>query len=188
MLVTLSVATSIDAFAVGLSLAMLDIARARLPGVPLFQADMADFQLDEPADAVVCLFSSIGYLHTREDVDAAALCFQLALRPGGALLIEPFVGRDKFEDGRPHIDTYEDDDLKLARVIVTRSTEDRALLDFHWLVVPRNGEVEHFTERHELQFFDPPTVLSILEEACLPARLEAEGLVDNRGLIIAQKQ
>ena len=32
---------------------MVEQTRAKLPGVPVFQADMADFTLDTPVDAVI---------------------------------------------------------------------------------------------------------------------------------------
>jgi len=44
---------------------MLDIARRRLPGVELVNGDMRSFDLGRKFDAVVCLFSSIGYLPGR---------------------------------------------------------------------------------------------------------------------------
>src|SRR5215203_535214 len=43
---------------------MLAIARERLPHVSFHNGDMSDFQLGQQFDAVVCLFSSIGYVRT----------------------------------------------------------------------------------------------------------------------------
>lgn len=40
---------------------LLAIARDRLSGAPLHQADMTHFDLDRRSDAITCLFSSIGY-------------------------------------------------------------------------------------------------------------------------------
>ena len=48
-----------------LDAALLELALRRLPGVPLHQADMTSFELGRRFDAVVCLFSSIGYVKTR---------------------------------------------------------------------------------------------------------------------------
>jgi len=47
---------------VDISPAMLAVARRRLPGVPLREADMRTLDLGKTFDAVTCLFSSIGYV------------------------------------------------------------------------------------------------------------------------------
>lgn len=171
-----------------LSQDMLAIARARLPGVPLHRADMSDFELDETTDAIVCLFSSIGYLLTEEALDAAARCFHRALGRGGVLVVEPFVDPDDFEDGRPHIDTYEDNDLKLARAIVTRSLGDRAILDFHWIVARRGEQVEHFVERHELRLHRRDELERSFREAGFETRWVEPGLIPQRGLLVGRKR
>jgi SAM-dependent methyltransferase len=45
----------------GLDGGLLEVARQRLPDVPLTRADMTGFDLAQRFDAVTCLFSSIGY-------------------------------------------------------------------------------------------------------------------------------
>lgn len=167
---------------------MLRIARSRLPGVPLFCADMADFAVEEPADAVLCLFSSIAYLLADDDLAAATRCFHRSLRRGGVLIIDPFVEPEAFEDGRPHIDTYEDDDLKLARTIVTRTDGQFAELDFHWLVARRGQPVEHFVEHHRLRLYRHDDIEKELDRAGFePHRIEP-GLTTGRKLIVGQKR
>jgi len=168
--------------------AMLSIARSRLPGVQLFRADMADFQVEEPADALVCLFSSIAYLTSDEQLDRAMRCFGQALRRDGALVIDPFVPPGDFEDGRPHIDTYDSDDLKLARTIVTRADGRLATLDFHWLVARRGEPVEHFVERHELRLTDHDELEGVVQRAGFETRWIERGLTPQRALLVGHNR
>lgn len=42
----------------------LELARTKLTGSTLWQGDMADFSLSKSYDAILCLFSSIGYVKT----------------------------------------------------------------------------------------------------------------------------
>src|ERR687886_1611570 len=50
---------------------LLAVARERLPDVPLHEGDMRDFDLGRRFDAVTCLFSSIGYMQTVEELEGA---------------------------------------------------------------------------------------------------------------------
>lgn len=166
---------------------MLDIAREKLPDVPLFRADMCDHILHPPADALVCPFSSIGYAHPTERLHAALRCFAASVRPGGIVIVEPWITPEGTISGMPHLDTWEDDDLKLARAVVTRVEGKLSVLDMHWLVARRNEEVTHFVDRHEL-------MLSTVEEmtaAFTAARLEVRHVIgdeaSDRGTYVARK-
>ncbi|MHC4860029.1 MAG: class I SAM-dependent DNA methyltransferase [Planctomycetota bacterium] len=169
-----------------LSEAVLDIARTKVPDVPLFVADMCDFEIEEPADAVLCLFSSIGYAVGEDRLSDAARAFARALRPGGVLVVEPWLTPEQYRTGFPNLQTYESDDLKLCRANVSRREGDLSILDFHWLVVPAGGEVEHVTERHVLQLYTREQMLAALEGAGFDVGYREEGLMPGRGLYVGR--
>jgi len=168
--------------------AMLAVAREKLPELPLFEADMCDFRVDEPAQALLCLFSSIGYVHDEERLRMAGRAFASALVPGGVLILEPWLTREDCAPGFPSMHTYQDDDLKLCRQAVTRIEGDLSVFDMHWLVARRHEGVEHFVERHELRLYPRETMRSALEDAGFDARFEPEGLMPRRGLHIGRKR
>ena len=66
---------------------MLALAKAKLPDVKLWKADLETFTLERPADAFLCLFSSLGYVGGMEKVRRVARHVAAALRPGGFALI-----------------------------------------------------------------------------------------------------
>ena len=159
-----------------LSEEMLAIAQTKLGDVPLAVADFCDFEVDEPFDVVLCLFSSIGYAATLADLRSAARSFRGAVRTGGVLVLEPWVLPEDWRgDGEPHLQTYEDDDLKLCRANVSRSEGDISVLDFHWLVVRRGAEVEHFTEQHRLRLHSLEEMTEAFEDAGFDVRFDDEG-------------
>jgi SAM-dependent methyltransferase len=167
---------------------MLRVARRRLPKANLFQADMSKFTVAEPYDAVLSLFSSIGYVHTEEALGQTASCFAKAIKPGGCLLIEPWIGPDDFKPGMPTQHTYESDDLKLCRSVVSRQEGEMAVLDFHWLVTPRGGQVEHFVDRHELWLCPRDTMLRVFRDAGFDAQWQTDGLMRDRELLVAKRK
>ncbi|MBS1824932.1 MAG: methyltransferase domain-containing protein [Acidobacteria bacterium] len=68
---------------------MITQARAGYPDLTFVRADVTDFQLEQPFDAV---FSN-AVLHWVTEAAAAAQCMARALRPGGRLVVE-FGGKD----------------------------------------------------------------------------------------------
>ncbi|MHC5113044.1 MAG: class I SAM-dependent DNA methyltransferase [Planctomycetota bacterium] len=168
---------------------MVALAREALPDVELFQADMTDFALPKPVGALLCLFSSIGYVHPRARLDAAARCFAAAVRPGGALIVEPWLDPDTFMDGFPGMDTYGDDDLKLCRMVVSRREGELSVFDFHWLAARRGRPpVEHFVDRHVLWLCPRDELIEAFDAAGFDCRIENDGLMRGRGLIVGRRR
>ena len=170
-----------------LSPAMLAIARRKLPGVELFEADMRSFEVAAPFDAVLCLFSSIGYLRDDADLRRAALRFAAAVRPGGVVVLEPWIDREDFHDGQPFLQTYESDDLKIARASVSTVRDDFAVIDMKWVVAGRGRSVETFDEVHELRFVPTAQMISIFADAGIRLRFREAGLSPTRGLLVGKR-
>src|SRR5258708_35358041 len=74
-----------------LSPAMLGVARERLPGVPLHQADMRELDLGRSFDAVICLFSSIGYVTDPSEMRSTVARLAVHVAPGGVLILDGWV-------------------------------------------------------------------------------------------------
>ncbi len=82
---------------------MLEIARRRLDGSVVYEADMETHVADEPVEALVCLFSSIGYVHGKDKLRRTFQNFYASLIPGGVVVIEPWVLAGNLEAGRPRM-------------------------------------------------------------------------------------
>lgn len=168
---------------------MLAQARRKLPELPLFKADMADFSVSEPVDALLCLFSSIGYVYPEPRLRSAARAFARAVRPGGILIVEPWFTEAKYRTGELVLNTYESDELKLCRASVAKRDGELSVLDFHWLVLRRDApEVEHFVARHTLWLCPTETLLKAFSDAGFSCRFEPEGLRHDRGLILGRRR
>jgi SAM-dependent methyltransferase len=154
---------------VGLDLdpTMLAVASEKTPGVPLVQADMRTFQLRRSFDAIVCLFSSIGYMASADELDRAVARMSAHLAIGGVLIIDGWVRPDAWIDrGSVHALSANRDGVAVARV--TKSWRDGAktLLDMHHLVATSEG-VEHLVDQHELTLFTEDEYERAFEQAGL---------------------
>lgn len=171
------------------SAAMLEIARTRLPGSRLFEADMTSFTVERPFDALLCLFSSIGYLRDNASLRAAAARFAAAVRPGGAIIIEPWLPPEVYQPGRLTMQTFESPDLKLCRMVIAHREADMAVMEFHWLAAETGAAVvEHFIDRHELRLCPHEMLARAFGEAGFDCRIEPHGLMKERGLLIGRRR
>ena len=169
---------------------MLTIARAKLPGVPLFRADLRTFAVERPVDAFLCLFSSLGYVGDEAEVRRVAARVAAALRPGGLAIVQPWLAPAMATHGHVGLTRHETEDLKLARMDVVQVADGTTTLDFHWLVGRRGSSgVEHFTDRHVLWLHAPETLVAAFRSAGLEAAYEAPVAAPgrSRGVLVARK-
>ncbi|WP_430477985.1 class I SAM-dependent methyltransferase [Streptomyces sp. P11-1] len=142
---------------VELSEPMLDLARARLPGVPLTLGDMRDFDLGRRFDAAVCLFGSLGYVDSADELDSALRSFARHLNPGGVLVVEPWWAPDTFTPGHVSADVVEADGTRVARVShasFATPAGDASLMRVHYVVAHPDHGIRHFAEDHVCRLFD----------------------------------
>jgi SAM-dependent methyltransferase len=161
---------------------MLEVARRNLPGIPFHQADMADFQLQRRYDAVVCLFSSIGYCSSYRKLARAVGAMAGHAAPGGLVIIEPWFTPDVFSETGVYAVFVDLPDLKIARMNRNSVEKGVAILDFHYLVATPK-EVISFREAHRLTLFTHDQYLAALQAAGLKVVHDPEGL-DGRGLYV----
>jgi hypothetical protein len=146
---------------------------------------MTCFDLGKTYDLILCLFSSIGYVRTLENVVKALNCFKTHLNAGGILLVEPWFTPQTWKPHTSvHMLTAESSEGKVCRMNVSGQEGLMSIIDFHYLVGTPEG-VTHFTERHELGLFTIEEMLGAFKEAALDVRYDPDGLT-GRGLYIAR--
>jgi SAM-dependent methyltransferase len=161
---------------------MLAVARERLPDVPFHEADMADFNLGKRFDAVVCMFSSIGYVKSEERLRAAIAAMARHLEPGGVLLVEPWLEPHVWQERHVGATFVDEPELKIARMNIAASRDGVSIVDFHYLVGTPDG-VEHFTELHELGLFTVEQHTEAFRAAGVEVEHDPEGPM-GRGLYV----
>lgn len=171
-----------------LSEGMLAVARRKLPGVRLWQADLRAFAVDEPVDALLCLFSSIGYLLDEQALRQAASAMARAVRPGGALIVEPWFTAEQIDVGRPSLQTVDQPDLKIARVSTVWLEGEIFVNPIQYLVARRGQPLEHFEEEHRLWCAPRELQLRVLDEAGFDVRDQPDGLTPGRGLLLGVRR
>ena len=143
----------------------VEIAQQRT-GVRVHAASMDSFDIDERFDAVVCLFSSIGYT---SDLSSAIGSMARHLNPGGVLIVEPWLRPDQWIADHVQVLDQEADGVRLLRMTMGRGDGSHAILDMHYLVASSTG-IEYLVESHRTTLF----TLSEYESAFLTSNLAYE--------------
>lgn len=132
----------------------VSIAQKKLTSARFEMADMRDFDLGRKFDALLCLFSSIGYTETLEGLHAALATFAKHLLPGGWLICEPWITPDMWQPGQ--VDATSATDAKtgdtVTRTRIGETDGNVSVLKIDYEI--QGEETSHqFSEIHRLGLF-----------------------------------
>lgn len=153
-----------------LSPEMLKVARQRLPGVKFHRGSMEKFQLQERFDVVVCLFGALGYTRTLPRMERAVERMAAHLKPGGVLLIVPWVTPENWAPPAVRGLVGQENGVSVARVSWCSRPRPRiSRIEFQYLIGRRQG-ITHVTDIQELGLFTNEEVQRAIRGAGLRSR------------------
>jgi SAM-dependent methyltransferase len=171
---------------VDVSRAMVARARTLLPDVDLLVGDMRALSLGRAFDVITCLFSSIGYLLSIEDMRAAISTMARHLSPGGLLFVEPWLRPDQWRVGHRTAEAGNENDAAVGRVSVTDRDGHISLFTLYWTVAT-DGGVEQWTEPHRMALYTIDEYSNAFSAAGLDVEFEPNGLV-GRGMFVGTQK
>jgi len=160
------------------------IARDKLPRGSIYEGDMTSFALPRRYDIVMCLFSSIGYVRTLDNVRRTLERFRAHVNDGGAIIVEPWFAPDTLQPGYVTVHSSSADGVKVARMSITEIEGRASRLRFEYLIGRSTG-IERATEVHELGLFTTDEMVQCFRDAKLDATHDPKGL-SGRGLFFAR--
>lgn len=168
--------------------ALLQIASRRCPDTSFHEFDMRTFELGKTFEVITCLFCSIGYLIELEDVEMAFICMARHLKPGGTLIIEPWITPEKCWTNKVSSEVLDRPDLKIVRMHTHEKVDRTSIFDIHNLIGTPGG-VEHFVEREVMGLYTHDEYLAALKSAGIEAAFHDTWLFPGHayGLFIGKK-
>jgi hypothetical protein len=163
----------------------ISIAKRKNPEGNFYVADMTNFTLNKKYDVVMCLFSSIGYVQTLDNVVRTLGCFKEHLNDNGIILVEPWFTPEEWNDGRVDIITAELNDMKLCRMSHSQKLDKISIVRFDYLFGNQAG-IEYFSEEHKLGLFTVDELKNAFHEAGLDVEYDDQG-ISGRGIYVARK-
>jgi len=147
---------------------------------------MVEFDLEQTYDVIVCLFSSIGYVRTAENLVRAISCFRRHLADDGLVILEPWFRLDTWQPaGKVTMLTAETELGKICCMSTSSMTGLRSVIDFHYLI-GTTGEVRYLHERHELGLFTEAEIIAGFAQAGLTAVYHENGF-SGKSIYIAHR-
>jgi SAM-dependent methyltransferase len=146
---------------------------------------MLTFKLGRRFDAITCLFSAIGHMTTVTELQKAVRNMSFHLKPGGVLIIEPWITPRNFKRGIVDVVVAKRPELKVVRVGRSYAHGRISTLEFHYLIAtPR--KILHLMEAADFGLFTHSEYLSAFHATGLKATYDKRGLI-GRGLYIGLK-
>lgn len=165
--------------------AFVRVAQGKLPRGSVYQADMTSFELPRRYDVILCLFSSIGYVRTLDNVRRTLDRFRAHLSDGGIAFVEPWFAPGVLQPGRVFITTAESDTVSVARMSHAQVEDRLSRLHFEYLIGRAEG-IRHEVEVHELGLFTTEEMLDCFRGAGLRVTHDPKG-PSGRGLFLAHR-
>jgi SAM-dependent methyltransferase len=174
-----------DVDGVDLEPEFVDLAREKCPEARIGVADMVTLALPDRFDAVLSLFSAIGYVRTTERLRQAVARLAAHLTATGVLVMEPWFEPGQMTDRYLTMVTGEAENLKVCRAsrLVLDGTISR--LEFGYLICRPEG-LEQRSEVHELGLFTRVEMEAAFHEAGLSVTVLPEAM-DSRGLYVGRR-
>jgi SAM-dependent methyltransferase len=164
---------------------LLEIAKRRCPNVDFFEKDMVDFSLAKTFDVITCLFSAIAYVKNVENLRRAISRMEHHLKPGGLLVVEPWIAPEKYRVGAITANFVDEPELKIAWMYLSEIDGTVSIFDIHYLIATPVG-IDSFKERHEMGLFTHQEYLDSFSMVGLKVSYDAEGFF-GRGMYVGRK-
>lgn len=165
---------------------MLAVAREKCPSITFIQGNMVSMELNQIFDVITCLFGSITYLTTEDELRLALQSFSKHVGLGGAVIIEPLFTEETYREKGMGLNCLNLPDIKIARSNVSRREGNIVYLDFHFLISTREHGTEHFIDSSPMGVFSLDIFKNLMEENGFSVKIIEPGF-DKEFLILGIK-
>ena len=161
------------------------IARKKCPDSSFSVADMRSFSLTKRYDAVISLFSAIGYVRDEAGLMATVRNMGGHLAPGGVVIVDPWFEPGVLTHGHVTTVVGETDGLSVCRMSRTLVEGDISRLEFEYLIGTPDG-IGRRSETHELGLFTQAQMEGAFKAAGLSVE-RTDGALRARGQYVGSR-
>lgn len=171
---------------VDLEPAFVSMASTRCPTRSFWVGDMTRLAVPHRYDAIVCLFSAIGYAYTLELLQQTLNGMAAHLETGGVVIIDPWFEPGQLTDRWISIVTGSANGTGVCRMSRTLIEGAVSRLEFEYLIGTPDG-IERRSECHSLGLFAREQMESAFAEAGLAVQWQ-DAALRRRGAYVGQRR
>ena len=151
---------------------MLKLARKKVPDGKLIKGDMKKLALTEKFDVIICMFASIAYNLTYDELENTLKLFYNHLQTGGIMIFDIHIHEDYFLGGQVWVNTVVEKDLQLARI--SPSPQKKEVLDLNLIfLIKEKGKIDFEIDQHHLGLFNATHVRKIMNNIGFKTKIYA---------------
>jgi SAM-dependent methyltransferase len=140
---------------------MLKLAKKKVKAGKFIKGDMKTLNLGTKFDVLMCMFSTIAYNLTYNELESTLRLFYDHLNTGGILIFDLNMHEDYWLGDRVWINTVVESDLQLARI--SPSPEKKPILDLDLIFfVKEKGKIDFDIDQHQIGLFNVNKINQIL--------------------------
>ncbi len=164
---------------------MLEIAKEKLPDVCFYKQDMVNFCLGNRFDIAICMYGSIGYTKTYENLQKCLRTIYLHLNPGAIFIMVPWLIAEKFKN-KVVSDLNKGDNYTAVRLENIQLKGSIVEIDMHHLL-EINGQIRYFNHKIESGLFSGNEYRNAINEAGFDILEEYSGNKIKLGAYVCRK-
>ena len=160
----------------------VEIAKTKNPEGTYYTGNMIDFETNKAYDTVICLYGSIGYTKSLENLSKMISTCKMNLKKDGLLIIEPWYNPNNWEADIIHTTNVESESISITRMAT--GNRDGEII-FHYLIGEKGKGIEYFTETYEFGLFTHEELMDVFHKNKFDAVFISH-TVQKRGLYVAK--
>ncbi|EAT15749.1 class I SAM-dependent methyltransferase [Desulfuromonas acetoxidans] len=165
---------------------MLAVAERKFPSLTFHRGNLIDFDVKTEFDAMICLYGSIGFVKSVDNLRTTMKRVAAQLRPNGIALITPWSTKEDFQECLV-VDAVDEPDMKISRMEQVRLKKPNIVeVTFHHLI-GKGTDVNYHQQSVEIGLFSRQDYLSAMTEAGLTVVEEYTGSDVRGGAYIGKR-
>ncbi len=150
-----------------LSEEMINLAKKRNPNSKFIVGSMSNFELGDKFDAVICMFSALGYLTENKQLGGFFNCIKKHLKPDGLLIIDCWNGLGVMKElPSSREKMVQDGDLKIIRESFPDLDVKNHInnVKFKIKIFENKNLIKEYEENHKVRFFFPKELEKYMDD------------------------
>jgi|ETNmetMinimDraft_2_1059921.scaffolds.fasta_scaffold30194_2 SAM-dependent methyltransferase len=150
-----------------LSEEMIAIAKNKVPDAKFVVGDIANFELNEKFDVIICMFSVLGYLNENKQIKGFFDSCKRHLSDGGLLILDVWNGLGVMRE----LPTSREKSVEIGELRIVRKsypdldpTNHLNKIRFNVKVFDNGELIKDYDEDHKVRFFFPLEIRKYMED------------------------